>query len=355
MDALSSHRSVASWLGVLLCLVIALNTMGGWVRLSGSGVAIPHWPVIDGSVLPPLSQERWQRVYDLYQQDQARLGGEVAAGRLTEHQRGRKPQDLAEFRGMFMIEWGHRLLAALVGVVGLGCLITVLRRAPTRGRVGALLVAAAGISLLQAVLGGVLVRVGTGHHWLFLHQANAAVVVALILWSILRLLDQGESARRTGRLVGVAALTVFIQITVGGLLAGSRQGADMPLSWPGLIDTGWDAAVPVAVNLLDNVMLHRWLHHLGAGLVTALVIAALADWRRAGPRQRLGLQLAATFLAVQMLFGLGNVALGADARLALAHQVIGHSLFLSLILAWYDARHEVAVETPTAAAIGSPT
>ena len=347
MEPIASHRSVASWLGVLLFLVVALNTMGGWVRLSGSGVAIPHWPVIDGSVLPPITEARWQRVYEIYRQDQTRLGGEVAAGRLTEHNRGRQPADLAEFRGMFMIEWSHRLLAALVGVVGLGCLITVLRRAPSRSRIGALMVAAAAISVFQAVLGGLLVRVGTGHHWLFLHQANAALVVGLILWSILRLLDQGESARRPGRLLGVSVVAVFLQITMGGLLAGSREGADMPVSWPGLIDTGWDTGQPLVANLLNNAMLHRWLHHLGAGVVTVLIIAALADWRRAGPRQRLGLQLAVTFLAVQMLFGLGNVALGVDARLALAHLVIGHSLFLSLLLAWYDARNEAVAGVST--------
>ena len=45
--------SVASWLGVLFVMLFALNTIGGWVRLSGSGVAIPQWPIINGSLLPP--------------------------------------------------------------------------------------------------------------------------------------------------------------------------------------------------------------------------------------------------------------------------------------------------------------
>ena len=65
--------SVASWLGVLLVMLFALNTIGGWVRLSGAGVAIPQWPIINGSLLPPMSDQGWEEVRAHYVTDQERL------------------------------------------------------------------------------------------------------------------------------------------------------------------------------------------------------------------------------------------------------------------------------------------
>ena len=102
--------SVASWLGVLFVMLFALNTIGGWVRLSGSGVAIPQWPIINGSLLPPLSDVGWEQVKAHYDADQQRLEGRVRLGELSPVNLGHRPRDLGEFKAMFMTEWSHRLL-----------------------------------------------------------------------------------------------------------------------------------------------------------------------------------------------------------------------------------------------------
>lgn len=364
-SASPAQASVASWLAVLFLMLFALNTIGGWVRLSGAGVAIPQWPIINGSLLPPFTDQGWAEVKASYDADQARLAARIAAGGLTHSNLGRQPRDLAEFRGMFLTEWSHRLFAALVGVMAAGCLTVVLRRSDLRRLVGAPMTALGVLVIAQAVIGGVLVSSGTNTHWLFLHQGNAGMIMACVLVAILRLLAAGRaqpSATTLGRrrvltwVLGVAMVSCWLQLVIGALVAGSRndQGfSHWPLTFALVL---WEAPRGVFWNLLDNTELHQWAHGWWAYVLTGLLITSyVLGWRLAragqnGPRLRLALQVSATFLVIQIMLGIANALLGITSQLALAHQVMGMCLFLSVVLAWFDARHEAVVDTPAPAA-----
>ena len=186
------RAGVAAWLGVLFCLVFTLNTVGGWVRLSGSGVAIPHWPVIERgdswTLMPPFSAEGWSEMHTAFELHQARLQVRIERGELTAANLGRQPRGADDFRTMFLTEWSHRLLAAITGLVAAAVIISTLRHAELRRLAGIPLVGAGILIIAQAVLGGLLVSEGTSTHWLFLHQGNAGLIMSLITWAILRLL-----------------------------------------------------------------------------------------------------------------------------------------------------------------------
>lgn len=351
MEPSTAIRSVAPWLGVLFALLFSLNSLGGWVRLSGSGVAIPQWPLVDGSLLPPLGEVAWLRVKASYDADQKRLNRKVEQGDLSHANRGRIPASLADFKTMFLIEWAHRLFAALVGVVTLACLTVVLRQAEVRRRAGGPLLAATGLILLQAVLGGMLVAHGTGTHFLFLHQGNAACIMACILIALLRLVDGPlpplnilTARRGLGILAGVTLVATWGELVVGALVAGSRNGRPFRVFAPGEGFALWRHDAGLAWNLLDNTALHQWLHRFsGWGLVALLAVVYFFAWRQrhlCGPRTRLALMVSATFLPVQLLLGLANVEVGFTPLISLGHQFMGMCLFLSLVLVWHDVRHE---------------
>ena len=109
----------------------------------------------------------------------------------------------------------------------------------------------------------------------------------------------------------------------------------------------WEAPRGVFWNLLDNTELHQWAHGWWAYSLTGLLITSyVLGWRLAragqnGPRLRLALLVSATFLVIQIMLGVANALLGITSQLALAHQVMGMCLFLSVVLAWFDARHEL--------------
>jgi heme A synthase len=194
MSTISTSRArVTPWLGVLFVLVFVLNGLGGWVRLSGSGVAIPHWPLIerDGgyTLLPPFSAAGWQQMHEAWQQHQAHLRTRIAAGELAVANLGHQPADTGEFRSMFLTEWSHRALAGFVGLLALACLIAVWRDRALRALVARPVSVAVGLIVVQGIIGGVLVEEGTSTRWLFVHQANAGLIMAALLWSLLRLVD----------------------------------------------------------------------------------------------------------------------------------------------------------------------
>jgi cytochrome c oxidase assembly protein subunit 15 len=348
-DAGRGVASVAPWLGVLFVMLFALNTIGGWVRLSGSGVAIPQWPIINGSLLPPLSAAGWETVKAGYDADQERLAERVRRGELAPGNLGRQAADLAEFKGMFLTEWSHRLLAALVGVLGAGCVTVALRRGDLRRRIGGPMAVAGVFIVAQAALGGFLVQSGTNTHWLFLHQANAGIVLACVLVAILRLLDGGRPPAARARpsplslLVHTALALAWLQLVCGALVAGSRANEPTVISqaWKMSPAFLWEGFRPLSWNLLDNAALHQWIHHwMATLLVVALVALAVVAWR--GPavpeRLRLALRISATFVAVQVVLGIGNVYSGFTPMVSLAHQFMGMCLLMSLVLATFDVR-----------------
>ncbi|MBN8527003.1 MAG: COX15/CtaA family protein, partial [Planctomycetes bacterium] len=225
------RAGVVLWLTVLLGCLFCLNTAGGWVRLSGAGVAIPHWPVIelDGgrkTLLPPMDEAGWQAAHDAWSSHQDRLRSRIAAGEIHGMAVGRQPGSLGDFRAMFLTEWIHRLIAAGVGVLALACLGTVLADRALRARVGVPVTAAVVLIGAQAILGAALIGQGTSTRWLFLHQGNAALILAAVLVAILRLVDPPDTApARSGpvaRLAAAAAFSTWLMLMLGGLLAASR-------------------------------------------------------------------------------------------------------------------------------------
>src|SRR4030067_1454657 len=112
---------LASWLIALVLLVFLVVVWGGFVRLTGSGLSIPDWPLINGTLLPPMSVQDSQVVYrsyhsELYSISSLSMPEEIPMG---------------GFKFMFAIEYLHRSLAAIVGIVFAVTLVKTKRRKDT--------------------------------------------------------------------------------------------------------------------------------------------------------------------------------------------------------------------------------
>jgi cytochrome c oxidase assembly protein subunit 15 len=242
-----------------------------------------------------------------------------------------------------------------------GCLTIIFRRERIRRLIGVPMAIAGLLIIAQAVLGGLLVRSGTNTNWLFLHQANASLIMACVLVSILRILADGQAqpdeATRARRRVLAAVLpvvtvVVWMQLVVGSLVAGSRNGGSFG-SWslfaPGRL---WDEHRSLWWNLQANTELHQWAHRwLAWTIVVIAVVLLIAAWRRRhelSPRLRLALHASGVFLLAQMILGIGNVWGGITPYGSLTHQAMGMCLFLSLALAWFDVHREANVSADEA-------
>ena len=91
------------WLWTLLVSLISLILVGGWTRLTDSGLSIIEWKPITG-MIPPLNAEGWVIEFEKYKS-------------IPEFKLVNFAITLEEFKFIYWWEWGHRQLARFIGVV----------------------------------------------------------------------------------------------------------------------------------------------------------------------------------------------------------------------------------------------
>src|SRR5215211_1305508 len=94
---------VGNWLFTFAFIVAFLVVFGGFVRLTRSGLSITEWNPISGTV-PPLGEQAWQEEFTKYQQT-------------PEFKQINSNMTLDEYQYIFYIEWIHRSIARLAGLV----------------------------------------------------------------------------------------------------------------------------------------------------------------------------------------------------------------------------------------------
>jgi protoheme IX farnesyltransferase len=260
-----------------LLLSFLVVVWGGVVRVSGSGLGCPDWPLCHGQFLPGL--------------------------------------DMAT-----RIEWLHRFIAIAGGLslAALG-LVTITRHRADR-RVLALVVAAGVLYILQAVLGGIVVLLELPHTWVTAHLANAEILLAVLTVLAVETRWPALAARERGApwtaLVLAAAAGTFVLLLTGAYVRGA-DASTACTTWPLCDDGAFPILGPAAVH-----MAHRWV----AGVVGVVLLAGCWQaWRHRREVPGLGplAVLTALTFAAQVAVGAANPlsgfspwALGAHPALA---------------------------------------
>ena len=265
-------RSVA--FGVFLLLVA-----GALVTSTGSGLAVPDWPLSYGKVMPPM------------------VGG-------------------------ILYEHGHRLVAAAVSTL-VGLEMAMLFCLERRKGVRLLGVAAFVAILSQAVLGGLTVLLLLPPAISSAHAALAEVVFALTsvvalmcskTWDDLtarplslsleenpNISSRGVEATRAFRRVAVATAAIYAQIVLGAVMRHTGAGLAIP-DFPAAFGGLW----PPAHELQRRGVGLHLAHRIGAVVVLALVLAAVRALARLSAVNPVFSGFAAAWtglVAIQILLG----------------------------------------------------
>jgi cytochrome c oxidase assembly protein subunit 15 len=317
-DALAPVRG---WLLVVAALVILMVAVGGATRLTGSGLSITEWRPVSGA-LPPLGEAAWQVEFEKYRQ-------------IPQYRLLNEGMSLAEFRFIYLWEWGHRQLGRLIGLAFFLPLVWFWWRGTIRGGLAAKILGIGALGGLQAGVGWIMVASGLKPGMtavepvkLMLHLVIASLILALLVWVAVGLRPGPVRRGRLGAAHVLAAL-VLVQIALGGLVAGAKAGLTYN-TWPlmdGELVPGFDKLFvvrPLIENFVDNVTLVQFNHRFVAYLVVALAILHAAVLRRrsfgtaAARRARM---LAALALA-QMALGIATLVLHVPLWAGLSHQVL---------------------------------
>lgn len=141
-----SPPAVGRWLLFSSTLVFAIIVVGGVTRLTESGLSMTEWRPITG-ILPPISQDEWNEEFDKYK---ATPEFKLLNYSIT----------IDDFKRIFYMEWSHRILGRLIGVVFIGPLAYFMLRKKLSISMGARLTGLAGLIGVQGLLGWYMVKSG---------------------------------------------------------------------------------------------------------------------------------------------------------------------------------------------------
>lgn len=332
--------AIGTWLFVCCALVFAMVLLGGITRLTESGLSIVDWRPVTGW-LPPMGDAEWAAIFDAYRSS-------------PEFRQLNFWMTVEDFKQIFWLEYLHRLLGRLIGIVYVVPFFWfVLRhRLPgaLTGRLLLLLLLGAG----QGVLGWYMVRSGlvdrpsVSQYRLAAHLGLAVLIYGALLHTALGLrgFDRQADERVRPAAMWMTAL-VFVTMTWGAFLAGIDGGAvfnSFPLMDGHLVPPGILELSPWWRNPFDNVALVQLLHRALAAVTATAAIVVWLVHRRAVPSGALG---AMAFVAlVQFCLGVATILSGAEIYVAWAHQAGALALFTAAVWVWREA--DVASVGPNA-------
>jgi len=328
--SVTQSRMVGLWLLTVAAVILAMITVGGLTRITGSGLSITEWDPIMG-VVPPISAAAWHEAFAKYQ-------------RIPQYIHENRGMSLETFKSIFWWEWAHRLLGRLLGVVffvpfllfaGLGAI-----RRSEWPRMVVLFV----LGGLQGFVGwwmvesGLETRVSVSQYRLAIHLGVALVLLVAILWTALEYLNKPRALRQSSqwRWPAAIAVLVYVQMLLGALVAGLHAGM-IYNTWPSMdgriMPEDAMSQSPWWSNLFENPGMAQFDHRIGAYLVMLAVIALW--WRERalkleGNARRSGNALLHVTL-LQVALGIATLLLQAPEFLAALHQLIAALLLCTAV------------------------
>jgi len=271
-------RAVAAWLLAVAAMVWVMVALGGATRLTGSGLSIMEWAPLRGT-LPPLNEAEWNRLYDLYRT-------------IPQYELVNRGFGLEGFKGIFWLEWSHRLWGRLIGLVyAAGLAWFWLRGTIPRGMKGRLLLLLA-LGGLQGAVGWFMVasgfeadRTAVSPWRLVIHLGLALLLFGALLWTALSLLrprpgQEAPGARGLRPLAHATAGLLVLTMLAGGFVAGIKAGFDyntFPLMDGRLVPAGYGGPGALLHGFTSDIATVQFNHRL---LATLSGIAALVlGWR----------------------------------------------------------------------------
>ena len=268
MDTLQNRR-IARWLFICCALVFAMVVLGGATRLTGSGLSMVDWRPATGW-LPPLGDAAWAEEFAKYQTS-------------PQYQKTNSHMNVHDFKGIFWLEYLHRLLGR---IIGLAFLLPFLYFA-VRGYIGKRELPKYGLMFvlggLQGVLGWYMVKSGlvdnpaVSQYRLTAHLLAAFLIYAFMFWVALSRLYPAEGFEVHRRFRRMAALTALIVLTIvsGGFVAGLKAGKlynTFPKMGDDWLPPGMFALEPAWRNFFDNIATVQFDHRVLAISTFILIV-----------------------------------------------------------------------------------
>ena len=256
-----NNRAVSYWLFACCVAIFIMVAVGGLTRLTDSGLSIVEWKPITG-VLPPMDDAEWNDYFTKYQ-------------KIPQYSEMNKGMSLAEFKGIFWLEYFHRLLGRVIGVLFAVPFFYFLakKKLPPELKkkcwIILCLIGFQGAVGWFMVSSGLSVRTDVSQYRLAIHLGVAVFIYSLIFFTALSVrLNQFVSITHRGGLERLSMLVVcmiFFMMMLGAFVAGTNAGyayTTFPLMDGKFVPDGLYSMKPWWINHFENMGMIQFQHRL---------------------------------------------------------------------------------------------
>ncbi|KAJ3215660.1 Cytochrome c oxidase assembly protein cox15 [Clydaea vesicula] len=177
----TTKKIVGYWYLVSSSLVFLIVVVGGLTRLTESGLSIVEWNLIKG-MKPPTSEEEWLEEFNKYKQ-------------FPEFIKTNHKMKLDEFKFIFYMEWGHRMIGRVIGLAFILPGIYFYKKNYMSKKIQSRSLLVGSLIGLQGLIGWYMVKSGlsaellenahaiprVSQYWLALHLGSAFAIYSLSL------------------------------------------------------------------------------------------------------------------------------------------------------------------------------
>ena len=326
-DVEKQNRAVAWWLLVCCGLVFAMVVLGGFTRLTGSGLSMVDWRPLMG-ILPPLTDAEWQRVFDMYRQS-------------PEYQLVNAGFGIEGFKNIFWLEYLHRLLGRTIGIVFFVPFVYFFVRGYVVRREWPKYLLMFVLGGMQGLLGWYMVKSGlvdvphVSQYRLTAHLVAAFVIYAYMFWVAMSLLFPAPAGAAKHPWYGkTLALFILVSVTVvsGGFVAGLKAGKiynTFPMMGDYWVPPGLLALEPFWRNFFDNMVTVQFDHRL---LAISTIVLVVVYWFRVRAsdlpgRARPAVNALLHTVILQVALGIATLLFAVPVILGATHQAVAMILF----------------------------
>ena len=217
-------RFIGIWLYSMFILVFLIVAVGGLTRLTDSGLSITEWELFKG-ILPPLTDEKWLFYFDEYK-------------KIPEYIEINYNMTPSEFKVIYYWEYGHRILARLIGLFSIIPMIYLFfkfkkeRKNIFKYSVIFILICVQGFVGWFMVSSGLIENTDVSHYRLALHLSLALTILSIIFWFIMETIKISPFKKKfNNSFLNFFFILIILQIVLGAFLAG-MDGGLIYNSWP---------------------------------------------------------------------------------------------------------------------------
>ncbi len=331
IDNTHTKNQISFWLIFIFLTLSIMIIVGGLTRLTDSGLSITEWELFSG-FLPPLTNEKWIFYFELYKQ-------------IPEFKLQNFNMSMSEFKVIFWWEWIHRFLGRFIGLSFIVPLIYFSFKVNLKNLfflyIIFILICFQGFIGWYMVSSGLIDRVDVSHYRLSLHLVIAFIILAMVLWSYLKLSNIEFSNKKINFFIPLFFLfSIFLQIALGAFVSGMDAGK-VYNSWP-LMGSSFFPDDNNIINLFklsafDDPSLVQFMHRNFAYFIFLFYLSmTYMIYKKKLIRYYRIIKILGLILFTQIILGILTLLNGAEIFLASLHQIssiflVSSSIYLTYI------------------------